>query len=196
MCLGLGPQTAAHRGITVTNDRCTGVSIHQRWPVRKIAAPFKIRKNEWSRSSRNVQKIRDYIICSEHRTFLFSNFLNDFVPKTFCFLNISECGRFGHRVLCSKVRRWYLKKKKKYHNNLCFHQWNIIIQLYTKANFFSLIKTPNTVYICNNHSWYIIGINLFYKLLQDKIYVECTLNKMLRNITIKALLIFIQLWSF
>lgn len=63
---------------------------------KKIAAPSKIRKNEWSRSSRNVQKIRDYIICSDHRTFLFSNFLNDFVPKTFCFLNISECGRFGH----------------------------------------------------------------------------------------------------
>lgn len=73
------------------NDRCTGVSIHQRWPVRKIAAPSKIRKNEWSRSSRNVQKTRDYIICSEHRTFLFSNFLNDFVPKTF-FLTFQNVG--------------------------------------------------------------------------------------------------------
>ena len=65
-----------------------------------------------------------------------------------------------------------------------------------ESQLFFVNKTPNTVYICNNHSWYIIGINLFYKLMQDKIYVECTLNKMLRNITIKALLIFIQLWSF
>ena len=65
-----------------------------------------------------------------------------------------------------------------------------------ESQLFFVNKTPNTVYIWNNHYWYIIGINLLYKLLQDKIYVECKLNKMLRNITIKALLIFIQLWSF